>query len=90
MPTKVCEYSKVGLELRCKTTELICQHAESIGVEPALHVQGIANLGDLMLVVKMLDGLLETYCDEKANDDCGDMDKEVFPGVDRLVRCVYI
>ena len=90
MPAKVCKYSEVGLELRHKTTELICQNAESIGVEPALHVQGIENLGDLMLVVKMLDSLLETYCDEKANDDCGDMDKEVFPGVDRMVRCVHV
>jgi hypothetical protein len=90
MTTKVCEYGKVGLELRYKTTELICQHAESIDVEPALDVQGGANLGYLMLVVEMLDSLLKTYCDKKANDDCGDMDKEVFPGVDRLVRCVHI
>jgi hypothetical protein len=90
MTTKVCEYGKVGLELRYKTTELICQHAESIDVEPALDVQGGANLGYLMLVVEMLDSLLKTYCDKKANDDCGDMDKEVFPGVDRPVRCVHI
>jgi hypothetical protein len=90
MPTKICEYGEVGLELWYKTAELVCQHAESIGVEPALDVQGIADLGDLVLVVEMLDSLLETYCDEKANDNCGDMDKEVFPGVNRLVRCVHI
>jgi len=34
-----------------------------------------------VVVVEMFDSLLETYCNEKANDDCGDMNEEVFPSV---------
>jgi hypothetical protein len=81
MSTKECEYSQIGLELRDKTMELVRYYAEAIAVESALDVQGFANLGDLMVVVEMLDSLFETYCNEKANDDCGDMNEEVFPSV---------
>jgi hypothetical protein len=34
-----------------------------------------------MAVVEELDGLLETDGDEQANDDGGDVDEEVAPGV---------
>jgi hypothetical protein len=43
-----------------------------------------------MAVVEVLDGLLEADGDEKADDDGGDVDEEVAPGVGGGVGRVYV
>jgi hypothetical protein len=41
-------------------------------------------------MVDELDGLLEADGDEQADDDGGDVDEEVFPGVGGFVGRVYV
>jgi len=48
-------------------------------------VNGLAGLAQLMAVVDPLDGLFNPYGDQQADDDGGDVDEEVAPGVGGLV-----
>ena len=46
----------------------------------------MADFADLMDVVQPLNGLLEADGDEQADDDGGDVDEEIAPGGDGVVR----
>ena len=50
----------------------------------------LAGLLQLMVVVDELDGLLEADGDEEAEDDGGDVDEEVAPGVGGAVGWVDV
>jgi hypothetical protein len=43
-----------------------------------------------MTVMNALDRLFESNRDEQTDDDGDDVDEEVAPGVDGLVRCVNV
>jgi hypothetical protein len=53
-------------------------------------VNSLAGLAQLMAVVDSLDGLLNSDGDEQADDDGGDVDEEVAPGVGGLVGRVDV
>ena len=58
--------------------------AQAFGVEIGFE------LLKLVVVVDELDGLLETYGDDEADDDGRDVDEEVFPGVGGFVGRVDV
>jgi hypothetical protein len=75
--------------------DLEAEHVDGAGItveaiEIALCAQLFAGSGDLLAVVKELDGLLKAYGDAEANDDSGNVDEEVAPGVDGFVRGVDV
>jgi hypothetical protein len=47
----------------------------------AFGTKGLSGLGDLVAVVEVLYGLFQAYCDAEAEDDSGDVDEEVAPGI---------
>ena len=53
-------------------------------------VNGLAGLAQLMAVVDPLDGLFNCDGDQQADDDGGDVDEEVAPGMGRLVGWVDV
>jgi hypothetical protein len=55
-----------------------------------LVVQVLEELLTLVMMVDELNRLLETDGDDEADDDGGDVDEEVFPGVDGLVGRVDV
>ena len=55
-----------------------------------LVADGLAGLGDLVAVVDVLDGLLEAYGDEEAENDGGDVDEEIAPGAGGVVWWVDV
>ena len=48
--------------------------------------EALREFGDLVAVVEVFNGLLDTYSDAKADDDGGDVNEEVSPAVDGGVR----
>ena len=50
----------------------------------------LASVFPFMAMVEKLDGLLQTDGDEQADDDSGDVDEEVLPGVRGFVRRMNI
>ena len=66
----------------------ICR--EGLPVELALLPKGLAGFGELIAMVKVLDGLLEADGDAEADNDGCDMDEEVAPGVDRGMGSVNV
>ena len=52
--------------------------------------EGLAGVAELVALVNVLDELLEADGDDEANDDGGDVDEEVAPGVDGFVRRVDV
>jgi hypothetical protein len=53
-------------------------------------VEVFLKLVALMTVMDVFDGLLDAYGDAKANDDGGDVDEEVAPGVGGVMGWVDI
>src|SRR6516164_7054526 len=63
---------------------------ESSQVLALFELQGGTGFGDLVAMVKVLDGLFEANRDEQAEDDGGDVDEEVAPGGGGVVRRVDV
>jgi hypothetical protein len=49
-----------------------------------------SGLGYLVMVMNALDSLFETYGNEQADDDSGDMDEKVSPGVNSVIGWMHI
>ena len=60
--------------------------AFQVGFENASHL--VFKLLSLVAMMQELDGLLESDGYEKAYRDCRNVYEEIFPGVDRQLRCV--
>jgi hypothetical protein len=81
MLANVLEDEEVVLEASggAKPVVLVCDEVVAIGFE--LAGEGFAGFAELVALVDVFDELLEADGDDEANDDGGDMDEEVFPGV---------
>jgi hypothetical protein len=55
-----------------------------------LRLEGFTGFGDQVAIVEVLDGLLDTHCDAQTDNDGGDVDKEVAPGVCSVMRWMNI
>jgi hypothetical protein len=67
------EHGEIGLEPFCLRAELLGKEGEVSLIGGAFVVQGLACVGDLMVVMEVFDGLFEDDGDEQAEDDgrCG-------------------
>jgi hypothetical protein len=59
-------------------------------VDPGIGQLAVAQLLKLMALMKVLHGLFESDGDQEADDDGGDVDEEVAPGVGGVVGWVYV
>jgi hypothetical protein len=90
MLAEIFESVKIILEFRglpAPDTRILF---EVFAIVADLRAQGLAGLPHLAVMVNGLDGLLEADGDEEADDDGGDVDEEVAPGVGGVVGWVDV
>jgi hypothetical protein len=90
MFAKVVEDSKVILEERCGAEITFCIATKRLSVLFALLRKSSSGLGYLVMVMNALDSLFETYGNKQADDDGGDVDEKVSPGVNSVIGWMHI
>jgi hypothetical protein len=76
---QIAKNDEIVLDRRDSPSPEASSIGEALVVVFALLAKRFACLGDLVAVVEVFDGLLDTYSDAKADDDGGDVDEEVSP-----------
>jgi hypothetical protein len=61
-----------------------------VKVKAGVSEDALSHVVELMLMMEVLDGLLEAYGDEEADDDGGNVDEEVSPGGGGVVSGVDV
>ena len=82
----VAEDDEVVFELGHLPAPLLDIFGDVLAVGFGLLREGFAGFAEFVVLVDALDGLLESDGDEQADDDGGDVDEEVAPGVGGVVR----
>jgi hypothetical protein len=87
---KITENVQIVEHLGAVIAEVSDTSDEELTILLAFLLEGFSQLLHLMSVVEVFNGLLEADGDEEADDDGGDVDEEVFPGVSGFVGRVYV
>ena len=90
MFAKVVEDAKVVLEESCGAKITFCVAMKGLSVLFAFLRESSSSLGYLVMVMNALDSLFETYGNEQADDDGGDVNEEVSPGVNSVIGWMHI
>jgi hypothetical protein len=90
MLADVLEDEEVVLEASSGNEPVALVEDEVIAIGFELAGQGFAGLAEFVVLVNLLDELLESYGDDEADDDGGDVDEEVAPGVGGVVGWVDV
>ena len=90
MPAEVLKYLQIMLEHRDVPVALqhLCMERGEVDLEFGIKLA--ACVGHLMPMVEQLHRLFQAYCYQQPDNDGCNMDEEIFPATDRLVKCVDI
>ena len=80
------EVGHVGADAAADLLDRIEVIGDDAAVQQTLAVKGLFKAVALMEAVEVLDGLLETKCEQEANGDGGNVNEEVAPGVGGVRR----
>ena len=89
MLLEILKYGKVGLKDWDKTTKAQRLRLETIDVQSKFEPQRVAGLRHPVSMMEEFDRLFQADGDEQTDHDRGNVDEEVLPSVNGLVR-VYI
>ena len=86
MPLEIVEDKHVVFEGGGLPMEVLDVTGKQSMIFFELYFECLTGFGDQVAVVEVLDGLLDTHCDAQTDNDGGDVDKEVAPGVGSVMR----